>query len=87
MTVVQINPKSGWSRISYMGIVPRFRGKNLGKWVHRYSFRVMKAAGGKQYHGGTVATNKRMISLFELHNCNQFCEMEEWVFTVSEGGL
>lgn len=85
LTVVQINPKSGWSRISYMGIVPMFRKQNLGKWVHRYSFKVMKAEGGRLYHGGTVATNTRMIRLFEQHNCNRFCEMEEWNYSLCGG--
>lgn len=82
MTVVQINPKSGWSRISYMGIAPRFRKQGLGKWVHRYSFKVMKLEGGKLYHGGTVTTNKSMINLFELHQCDRFCSMEEWIYTI-----
>lgn len=85
LTVVQINPKTGWSRISYMGVVPAFRGKHLGKWVHRYSFRVMKAEGGKLYHGGTVSSNQEMIRLFELHQCERFLEMEEWVFP--KGGV
>lgn len=86
LTVVQINPKSGWSRISYMGMAPKFRKQSLGKWVHRYSFKIMKAEGGKLYHGGTVATNTRMIRLFEQHSCNRFCEMEEWIYTVAGGG-
>ncbi len=80
LTVVQINPKSGWSRISYMGITPNFRNKNLGRWVHRYSFKQMKIQGGKLYHGGTTTTNKPMIHLFEKHGCNLFCEMQEWVY-------
>jgi hypothetical protein len=84
-SVVQINPKTGWSRISYMGIMPKFRKQNLGLWVHRYSFTVMKAQGGKLYHGGTSATNKGMIRLFEKHQCNQFCEMEEWNYSLKEG--
>ena len=85
MTVVQINPKSGWSRISYMGIVPRFRKQGLGQWVHRYSFKVMKLEGGKLYHGGTVTTNKSMIKLFELHQCDRFCSMEEWIYATKVG--
>lgn len=79
-TVVQINPKSGWSRISYMGIVPKFRSLGLGKWVHRYSFSVMKAEGGKLYRGGTDSTNTAMIKLFEFHQCERACHMEEWVY-------
>lgn len=80
LTVVQINPKTGWSRISYMGTTPKFRNKNLGQWVHRYSFKQMKIQGGKLYHGGTTTTNKRMIQLFEKHGCNLFCEMQEWIY-------
>jgi GNAT superfamily N-acetyltransferase len=79
MTVVQINPKSGWSRISYMGIAPEFRQQGLGEWVHRYSFRKMKELGGTLYHGGTVSTNLPMIRLFLKHGCDLYQEMEEWV--------
>lgn len=85
LTVIQINPKSGWSRISYMGVAPEFRGKKLGQWVHRYSFKIMKLEGGIQYHGGTTSTNMRMIKLFEMHNCNRFCEMEEWQINLKAG--
>lgn len=84
-TVVQINPKTGWSRISYMGVVPKFRKKNIGVWVHRYSFKVMKSEGGKLYHGGTTSTNIRMIKLFENSGCDKFCEMEEWNYSLKEG--
>ena len=87
MTVVQINPKSGWSRISYMGVMPKFRRSNFGKWVHRYSFTQMKKQGGKLYHGGTAASNKPMIRLFEVHGCNVFCKMEEWVYATERGQL
>ena len=84
-TVVQINPKTGWSRISYMGIVPKLRKKNLGVWIHRYSFKVMKSEGGKLYHGGTTSMNIRMIKLFENSGCEKFCEMEEWNYSLNEG--
>jgi hypothetical protein len=84
-TVVQINSKTGWSRISYMGDVPKFRKKNLEVWVHRYSFKIMKSEGGKLYHGGTTSTNIRMIKLFENSGCDKFCEMEEWNYSLNEG--
>jgi hypothetical protein len=83
-TVVQINPKSGWSRISYMGIVPKFRSQGLGKWVHRYSFSVMKAESGKLYRGGTDSMNTAMINLFEYHQCERACHMEEWVMPLKK---
>jgi GNAT superfamily N-acetyltransferase len=85
MTVVQINSKSGWSRISYMGVVPKFRTLGLGKWVHRYSFVQMKKQGGKLYHGGTVSTNTRMIRLFESHGCAVYRQMEEWIYLTKRG--
>lgn len=85
LTVIQINPKTGWSRISYMGIMPKFRRQNLGLWVHLYSFKVMKAEGGKLYHGGTTSTNVGMIRLFEKNGCSRFCEMEEWNYSIKEG--
>lgn len=86
LTVVQINPKTGWSRISYMGVAPEFRGKKLGKWVHQYSFARIKKEGGLLYHGGTDLSNKPMIRLFEAHACKMFCKMEEWVYFVGEDG-
>lgn len=87
LTVVQINPKSGWSRISYMGIKPKFRNQNLGQWIHRYSFKQMKSQGGKLYHGGTVSTNISMIRLFEKHGCKLFCAMEEWSYLTKRSQL
>lgn len=78
LAVVQIEKKSGWSRISYMGVLPEFRGQGLGKWVHRHGFQKMKDQGGKLYHGGTHINNSAMKSLFEQHECQLFCIMEEF---------
>ncbi len=78
IVVAQVNPKTGWSRITYMGLLPDFRGRGLGKWVHRRGFEMMRAQGGRLYHGGTVATNKKMIGLFEGHGCKPYRAMQEW---------
>lgn len=85
LTIVQINKESGWSRISYMGLIPSHRGKALGKWVHRHGFVMMKMQGGKLYHGGTLSNNLAMRKLFEVHNCQIFCEMEEWFCNLNGG--
>ncbi len=85
MTVVQTNPKSGWSRISYMGVAPVFRSMGLGKWVHRYGFVQIKKQGGTLYHGGTSTANKSMMRLFEMHGCDLFREMEEWSCKLNGG--
>ncbi|MGE0632741.1 MAG: N-acetyltransferase family protein [Pseudobdellovibrionaceae bacterium] len=85
LAVAQINSTSGWSRISYMGLIPSHREKGLGKWVHRHGFTMMKQQGGKLYHGGTHAANSAMRKLFESHGCHVFCEMEEWSFHPKAG--
>lgn len=78
LSVVQINNESGWSRISYMGLIPEFRSQGLGKWVHQQGFQKMKDQGGKTYHGGTHCDNFSMRKLFESHGCKVSSEMEEW---------
>jgi ribosomal protein S18 acetylase RimI-like enzyme len=77
--VAQVRP-DGWSRITYMGVHPDFRGKGLGKWVHRRGFAMMKKLGGKDYFGGTVSTNKNMVKLFQEHGCRGTRVLEEWVW-------
>lgn len=81
--VVQIKLDTGWSRISYMGTIPGFREQGLGKWIHRFCFRIMKRDGGKLYHGGTVTSNTGMIRLFESSGCEKFREMSEWEHSIS----
>lgn len=78
--VAQVNPSTGWSRITYMGILPPFRGKGLGKWVHRHGFEMMKQQKGKSYIGGTVISNKRMVALFKAHRCKEFQRLVELVY-------
>lgn len=82
IVVAQVQASDGWSRITYMGMLPAFRGRGLGCWVHRHGFEMMRAQGGKLYHGGTLAANKRMIRLFELHACRVHREMQEWELLV-----
>lgn len=80
LVIAQVNPKTGWSRITYMGVDPEYRGHGLGKWVHRHGFEMMRAQGGKLYHGGTVATNCAMIHLFKTHGCLEYRRMQEWLW-------
>lgn len=81
VSVVQVCPADGWSRIPYMGILKESRGKGYGKWVHRRGFSEIKRGGGKIYHGGTVADNTAMIRLFEKHNCKHFADFQQWNLT------
>jgi ribosomal protein S18 acetylase RimI-like enzyme len=83
LVVAQVNKETGSSRLSYMGIIPEFRGNGFGKWVHRHGFKMMRDQGGKLYHGGTHGENLAMQKLFESHGCKLFCEMEEWAQSLS----
>lgn len=83
LIVAQVDSNSGWSRITYMGIAPQFRGRGLGKWVHRHGFAMMLKQGGSLYHGGTVTTNEAMIRLFRGHGCQEYRRMQEWAYEVS----
>lgn len=85
LIMAQINPKTKWSRISYMGILPEHRGKGLGAWVHRRGFAMMRAQGGTLYHGGTHSENHAMKKLFERHGCKEYRQMEEWTYTFERG--
>jgi hypothetical protein len=79
IVIAQVIPSSGWSRITYMGLIPKFRKQGLGKWIHRHGFEMMRAQGGKLYHGGTVRGNHGMEALFRSHGCKKFRTMQEWI--------
>jgi GNAT superfamily N-acetyltransferase len=78
LVVAQINPKTQWSRITYMGLAPEFRKKGFGKAIHRHGFSMMRAQGGEIYHGGTTSTNKPMLRLFTENQCPVYQRMQEW---------
>ena len=68
----QVNPRSGWGRIAYMGIVPEWRGRRLGKEVHREGLAMLRRQGGTHYEGGTEIANRPMQALFLAAGCEQF---------------
>ena len=76
--LAQVLPKTGWSRIAYMGLIPAARGRGLGKWVHRHGFAMIRDQGGTLYHGGTATTNSAMLRLFQNHGCKEFERMFEF---------
>lgn len=78
----QIDSRDGWSRITYMGLVPAARGQGLGRELHRHGFAMLRAQGGRTYHGGTAGENLAMRRLFEAHGCQPFRHLAEWTCTV-----
>lgn len=78
IAIAQVNPGTRWSRITYMGMLPAFRGRGLGKWIHRHGFEMLRAQGGVEYHGGTVAGNHAMEALFLSQGCRPERRLQEW---------
>ena len=78
IVIAQVNLSTAWSRITYMGLLPAFRGQGLGKWIHRRGFAMLRAQGGQEYHGGTVQGNTAMEALFRRHGCQLEHSLQEW---------
>lgn len=78
MVVAQVDPKNGWSRLSYMAVHPAWRNKKMGRWVHRHGFQALREQGGILYHGGTSSLNQSMRGLFVSSGCQVFRILDEW---------
>lgn len=78
IVVAQVNPSNGWSRITYMALLPAFRQQKWGKWLHRHGFAMMREQGGQTYHGGTVQGNHAMTALFYSQGCQLDRVLQEW---------
>ncbi len=70
--------KEGWCTIAYMGLLPAYRGRGLGQWIHQRGFQILKDLDGVTYHGGTASKNLKMRALFAKHGCEEFRTMQEW---------
>jgi GNAT superfamily N-acetyltransferase len=68
----QVNPKSGWGRITYLGVLPDWRGRGLGRDVHRHGIASLIRQGCRLYEGGTEIENRGMQKIFEANGCDQF---------------
>lgn len=78
LVIAQVREADGWGRITYMGLLPAFRGQGLGAWVHRHGFAMLKAQGATSYRGGTLAQNAPMRRLFVAHGCQEVAALQEW---------
>jgi ribosomal protein S18 acetylase RimI-like enzyme len=76
--VAQVAPTTGWSRITYMGLLPSRRGRGWGRWVHRHGFRMMREQGGTTYQGGCASNNTAMVALFREHGCRESVVYDVW---------
>lgn len=78
VVAAQVAPTTGWSRITYMGLLPSWRGLHLGRWIHRHGFQMMREQGGRTYEGGCASDNKAMVALFRGHGCRETVVFDVW---------
>ncbi len=55
--------------ISYVGILPAFRGRGFGRALHASGLRLLAEAGCTIYKGSTDHRNKAMARVFEKNGC------------------
>ncbi len=68
----QVNRRTAWGRITYIGLLPERRGEGLGREVHRHGLAMLFAQGCKLYEGGTDVANVPMQRLFLANGCEKF---------------
>lgn len=68
----QVNRRTGWGRITYIGVIPERRDKGLGREVHRHGLAMLVAQGCRLYEGGTDVANRPMQRLFLANGCERF---------------
>lgn len=56
-------------RLFYFGIIPAFRGKGLGEYLHKLSLHFLKQMGAAYYIGATGQHNIPMQRIFEANAC------------------
>jgi hypothetical protein len=82
--MAQVNGRTGWSRITYMGLHSDARGQRLSRWVHRHGFEMMRAQAGTHYAGGTAVTNGPMMHLFRTHGCREMRRLQVWRLSLAQ---
>lgn len=84
--MAQVNPATGWSRVTYMGLLPAHRGRGFGSFVHARGLALARAQGGRLYVGGTSTANAPMLALFRTLGAEPFRAMERWTLALDGRG-
>ncbi len=63
LTGAQVNPRTGWSRIPYMGVAPWAWGRGLGVSGLLRGFVLLRARGAASWSDGCAADNHRVLSM------------------------
>lgn len=70
-----------WGTLTYMGIIPKFRGKGFGSILQRHGQFCLKCQGATEYHGGTLSNNKAMLRVFEKNECKLMRDLHAYLFS------
>jgi hypothetical protein len=79
LVCARATPEDGWSTLMFMGLAPAARGRGLGHATQRHGIALLRALGGRLYHGGTGLDNAAMRACFVRQGCleyqrfRQFC--------------
>lgn len=63
------DPENGEGSLAYMGLTPSFRGRGLGRAIHRSALGVLTDAGVVEYRDATARDNVAMLRVFEHNGC------------------
>lgn len=81
LVCARVNPDDGWSTLTFMGLAPRARGRGLGHAVQRHGIAMLRAQGGRLYHGGTSLDNAAMRACFVRQGCAEHARFRQFRWT------
>jgi hypothetical protein len=78
LVCARATPEDGWSTLMFMGLAPQVRGRGLGHLVQRHGLGLMRALGGRVYHGGTSLENVAMRACFVRQGCEELVRLRQF---------
>ncbi|MCO4781665.1 MAG: GNAT family N-acetyltransferase [Candidatus Cloacimonetes bacterium] len=80
MSLVIPQSDGTWGTLTYLGIIPKYRKRGLGKDLHKYGLSCLYKQGTRDYHGGTLETNAAMQRVFQINSCELYRYLEVWFY-------
>lgn len=67
----EFSDSDGEGTLFYVGVVPEFRGRHLGRTLHARGLAFLRSHGVMRYAGSTDTRNLPMVRIFEVNGCEQ----------------